>query len=76
MGKDDSSPSNSSMITARCFAKGATERDNATARLIGCSMNRVDLASLAKAGVSSTLRHSSTMPSTSSYCSLPSRVVR
>ena len=64
------------MITGRSLASGSTERDSATARLIGCSMNRVDFTSLASAGVSSTLRHSSTMPSTSSYCSLPSSVAR
>ncbi len=64
------------MISGFSRASFSTDVASAFARLIGCSMKRVAATSFARAGVSHMRRHSSVMPSTLSYCSLPSSVAR
>ena len=64
------------MISGFSLASASTGFCSAEARLIGCSMNSVAATSRASAGVSRMRRHSSAMPSTLSYCSLPSSVAR
>ena len=68
-------PSDSSMISGFSADNDATDRLSATAHLIGYS-NGVASTIYLRAGVSRIRRRNSVMPSTLSFCSLPSSVAR